>query len=85
MIRDLSIRSKARSQALTACVRPLAGIVAAALLGGCSLPYYWQAVTGQVSLLSRRVPIEAVIEDSADGRADPGRRCARCSRCAGSP
>ncbi len=33
------------------------------LLGGCSLPYYWQAVTGQVSLLSRRVPIEAVIED----------------------
>ena len=63
MIRDLSIRSKARSQALTACVRPLAGIVAAALLGGCSLPYYWQAVTGQVSLLSRRVPIEAVIED----------------------
>ena len=39
------------------------GIGAAALLGGCSLPYYWQAVTGQLSLLSKRVPIEAVIED----------------------
>ena len=39
------------------------GIGAAALLGGCSLPYYWQAVAGQLSLLSKRVPIEAVIED----------------------
>ena len=39
------------------------GIGAAALLGGCSLPFYWQAVTGQLSLLSKRVPIEAVIED----------------------
>ena len=39
------------------------GIGAAVLLGGCSLPYYWQAVTGQLSLLSKRVPIEAVIED----------------------
>ncbi|MCZ0952268.1 MAG: aminopeptidase [Rhodospirillaceae bacterium] len=38
-------------------------ITAAALLGGCSVPYYWQAVTGQVSLLNRRVPIEAAIED----------------------
>ena len=39
------------------------GIGAAALLGGCSLPYYWQAVTGQLSLLNKRVPIETVIED----------------------
>ena len=48
------------------------GAVAAALLGGCSLPYYWQAVAGQMSLLSKRVPIEAVIEDprtSAETRA----------------
>ena len=36
---------------------------AAALLGGCSLPYYWQAVAGQLSLLSKRVPIETVIDD----------------------
>lgn len=59
----LSIESKARSRAPRACVRLLAGIVVAALLGGCSLPYYWQAVTGQMSMLSRRVPIETVIED----------------------
>ena len=38
-------------------------IGAAALLGGCSLPYYWQAVSGQLSLLSKRVPIETVLED----------------------
>ena len=38
-------------------------ISTAALLGGCSLPYYWQAVAGQLSLLSKRVPIETVIED----------------------
>ena len=38
-------------------------ISAAALLGGCSLPYYWQAVAGQLSLLSKRVPIETVMED----------------------
>lgn len=44
-------------------LRTVAAIGAAAILGGCSLPYYWQAVTGQLSLLSKRVPIEAVIED----------------------
>lgn len=38
-------------------------ISATALLGGCSVPYYWQAVAGQLSLLSKRVPIETVIED----------------------
>ena len=38
-------------------------IGAASLLGGCSLPYYWQAVTGQLSMMSKRVPIETVIED----------------------
>ena len=41
----------------------LAGIASTALLGGCSLPYYWQAAAGQLSLLSKRVPIETVIED----------------------
>ena len=61
MIGDMSI--EARSRALRAGVRFLAGIGAAALLGGCSLPYYWQAMAGQLSLLSKRVPIEAVIED----------------------
>ena len=38
-------------------------IGAASLLGGCSLPYYWQAVAGQLSMMSKRVPIETVIED----------------------
>ena len=51
-------RHEAKAGGLTCFV-----IGAAALLGGCSLPYYWQAVAGQLSLLSKRVPIEAVIED----------------------
>ena len=61
MIGDILIG--ARSRALGACVRLLAGVGAAALLGGCSLPYYWQAVAGQLSLMSKRVPIETVMED----------------------
>lgn len=44
-------------------LRTVAAIGAAALLGGCSLPYYWQAVSGQLSLLSKRVPIETVLDD----------------------
>ena len=39
------------------------GIGAAALLAGYSLPCYWQAVAGQLSLMSKRVPIETVMED----------------------
>ena len=34
---------------------------AVALLGGCTLPYYWQAAAGQMELLGKRTPIEAVI------------------------
>ena len=33
------------------------------LLGGCSLPYYWQAAAGQMALLRQRVPLESVIAD----------------------
>ncbi len=40
-----------------------AGVAAVTLLGGCSVPYYWQAMTGQLSLMSKRVPIETVIDD----------------------
>ncbi len=36
---------------------------AGALLAGCSLPYYWQAAAGQMALLGKRAPVEAVIED----------------------
>lgn len=34
-------------------------------LSGCALPYYWQAVGGQISLLRKRVPIETVVSDPA--------------------
>lgn len=33
------------------------------LLSGCSLPYYWQAVGGQLELLRKRTPIEELIAD----------------------
>ena len=33
------------------------------MLTGCSLPYYWQAVGGQLGLLRQRTPIEAVLEN----------------------
>ena len=55
--------TKARTRVLRTGVRLFVGIGAAALLGGCSLPYYWQAVAGQLSLMNNRVPIETVIED----------------------
>ena len=34
-----------------------------AFLSSCSLPFYWQAVSGQVELLRKRVPIDAVLRD----------------------
>ena len=61
MIGNMS--TKARARVLRTGVRLFAGIGAAALMGGCSMPYYWQAVAGQLSLMSKRVPIESVIED----------------------
>jgi predicted aminopeptidase len=47
----------------------LRGFVVAvlALLSGCAIPFYWQAIGGQIELLRKRVPIETVIaDDSAD-------------------
>ena len=41
----------------------IAVVGAGALLAGCSLPYYWQAASGQMALLGKRTPVEAVIED----------------------
>ncbi|MGI9259882.1 MAG: aminopeptidase, partial [Gammaproteobacteria bacterium] len=32
-------------------------------LSGCALPYYWQAATGQLELLSSRIPISEALED----------------------
>lgn len=37
--------------------------LAAGLVSGCGLPYYTQAIGGQVKLLRARTPIEAVLED----------------------
>lgn len=34
-------------------------------LSGCSLPYYWQAVGGQLKLLRKRQPVEALIANPA--------------------
>ncbi|HEY5622382.1 MAG TPA: aminopeptidase [Gammaproteobacteria bacterium] len=41
----------------------MAASIPAFLLSGCALPYYWQAASGQLDLLSRRVPISEVIDD----------------------
>jgi predicted aminopeptidase len=38
------------------------------VLSGCGLPYYWQAVGGQLDLLHKRVPIATILVDS---EADP--------------
>ncbi len=61
MTTDSALRMEARAAKAAAAV--LAGIASTALLGGCSLPYYWQAAAGQLSLMSKRVPIETVLED----------------------
>lgn len=38
-------------------------VLLAVMLSGCALPYYTQAVRGQVGLLRQRVPIEEVVSD----------------------
>lgn len=43
----------------------IAVIVGGFAVSSCALPYYMQAINGQVSLLRQRVPIEEVIQDSA--------------------
>ena len=45
------------------------GMVAAALVSGCALPYYWQAIGGQIELLRKREPIETIVEDESRGAA----------------
>jgi predicted aminopeptidase len=39
--------------------------IAVSALPGCAVPFYWQAIGGQISLLRKRVPIEELIEDPA--------------------
>lgn len=54
---------KTRSRVAAAVALVVIGVGAGLLLGGCSLPYYWQAAAGQMALLGKRDRIEAVIED----------------------
>jgi predicted aminopeptidase len=42
-------------------------VVMLASLSSCSLPFYWQAVSGQVELIRKRAPIDEVLEDPAAG------------------
>lgn len=46
-------------------LRALAALISTALLSSCSLPYYWQAVGGQMELFTSRTPIERVLDDGA--------------------
>lgn len=45
-------------------------VAAAASLSACSLPYYWQAVGGQVRILTSREPIDRVL---AEGELEPAK------------
>lgn len=38
-------------------------LLLATALSSCSLPFYWQAVSGQLELLRKRVPIDEVLTD----------------------
>lgn len=44
-------------------VRFVVLLCAAAALSGCAVPFYWQAIGGQLELLRKRTPIEELIED----------------------
>ncbi len=47
-------------------VKLLSPLLLSAGVSGCALPYYWQAVGGQISLMRKRVPIEEAIERETD-------------------
>ena len=47
---------------VVAC-RSSALICMAAVFSGCAVPYYWQAVGGQIELLRKRTPIDLVVAD----------------------
>ena len=44
-------------------VRQFALFCAAIALSGCAVPFYWQAIGGQLDLLRKRTPIEEIVED----------------------
>jgi len=43
--------------------RAVALIAATTALAGCALPFYWQAIGGQIELLRKRTPIETLLAD----------------------
>ena len=45
--------------------RPLALLCVSMALSGCAVPFYWQAIGGQIELLRKRTPISNLIEDPA--------------------
>ncbi|HUF74215.1 MAG TPA: aminopeptidase, partial [Gammaproteobacteria bacterium] len=48
---------------LKLCAGLTAGLTAGLIVSSCALPYYTQAIRGQVGLLRERVPIEDIIAD----------------------
>jgi len=46
-------------------LRTSCALLVAAALSGCALPYYWQAVSGQLELLRKRTPIDSLVADPA--------------------
>jgi predicted aminopeptidase len=49
-------------------IRAFAIVAAAGALPGCAVPYYWQAVGGQIEILRKRQPIATLV---ADASVDP--------------
>jgi len=46
-------------------IRQLALLCVATALSGCAVPFYWQAINGQLELLRKRTPIERLVDDPA--------------------
>jgi predicted aminopeptidase len=44
-------------------IRQLALLCVATALSGCAVPFYWQAIGGQLQLLRKRTPIEKLVDD----------------------
>ncbi len=44
-------------------IRRLALLSFVAVLSGCAVPFYWQAIGGQLELLRKRTPIEQLVDD----------------------
>ena len=46
-------------------IRQLALLCVATALSGCAVPFYWQAIGGQLELMRKRTPIEKLVDDPA--------------------